>query len=141
MTNKGERIRFIKGTYQDQKGWLNTDKKHTKHKYHVIVEPDLPERNYEKSTSVMKTSVRLETAETLPKTYEEALLHQHPDTDRLMDKLASELVKCHISGHESATELCRIFVAKLEVAHEKQQALGHKALWRDVIWDKGDKGD
>ena len=96
MNTHGHRIRFIRGTYKDQKGWLNATKEPTKQKYYVIVEPDPPAHIYEKGTCVLKTSVKILSAETLPRTWEEALLYQHPDIDRLMDKLAANLAMCRI---------------------------------------------
>ena len=131
----GHRVRFMGGTYKDQKGWLNTAKEPTKNKYYVIVEPDLPARNYEKATCVLKTSVKILSAETLPRSWEETLLDQHPDIDRLMDKLAANLALCRIDPNSSGNEISRLFVNKIAHEQSKLLALGILAAFWDVIWD------
>jgi hypothetical protein len=132
MNNHGQRIRFIRGTYEDQKGWLNANREATKCKYYVIVEPDPPNRLHEKETFVLKTSVKFINAQTKPTTWEEALLNQHPDIDQQMDRLAADLVMCRINSGE---EISRILVEKIADEQNKVQALGSDAKYKDVHWE------
>jgi hypothetical protein len=135
MNNHGQRIRFIRGTYEDQKGWLNANREPTKCKYYVIVEANPPDRVHEKETFVLKTSVKFINVQNEPTTWEEALLNQHPDIDRQMDKLAADLVMCRFDYQQSGEEISRILVEKIADEQNKVQALGSNAKYKDVIWE------
>jgi hypothetical protein len=132
MSEKGEGIRLVGGTYKDKTGWLNAAKKHTPLCYYVIVALD----NEEKATRVRKTSVKLGSAEAEPTSYEEACLQQHPDIDAAFDKLVQDLVKCGIHG--DSQEILRIITKKLTEARVAQSMKGNKAIWRNVNWEGGD---
>jgi hypothetical protein len=110
---KGEAIRFIGGTYSKANkstmtGWFNASKEHTPCMYQVIV--DLG-NGKEKVTKVMKESVRIVSEEAGPTCFEEAVLQQHPDIDKAMDKLAQELAKCGV--HAQSNEISRILSQKI----------------------------
>ena len=84
---KGERIRFMRGTYKGQFGWKDTKEGETKKQVYVILEDG-------KTTRVNKTSVQtLPDVDNEPDTFEEAILQQVPKVNELMTELALELSK------------------------------------------------
>jgi hypothetical protein len=74
---KGDPIRFVKGKYLGNVGWINTGKKKTKSGTYCYVIVRL--ENEEKETRVKRSSYR--ERQVPPKTYEEAILQQHPDIE------------------------------------------------------------
>ena len=121
---KGEEIRFVKGTYAGNQGWLNTSKKSKSGRYdYVIVNLD----DKEKPTRVLKSSIRKPFQE--PETYEEAAVQQHPEMELAMIRLAEMFAEC---GVQQAGETVKLFVKELERAHHHQLQLGSKARYRNV---------
>jgi hypothetical protein len=129
MSDKGNAIRFVKGKYAGETGWLNQDKAVTKCKIHVIV--DKGDQGGIR-TCVDKTSVGPPHRE--PQSFEEALLQQHPETERTMNKLVRLLARCNIVS--STENISLIFNTKLNEACVAQEALGSKATWSHVVWEE-----
>lgn len=64
-----------------------------------------------------------------PSSFEEACLQQHPDIDKMMDKLVEKLAMCQVKPQEKIVE---IFLEKMKMANLKQLSKGNKALWYQV---------
>ena len=127
MVNHGEVMQFVGGKYQGKTGWMNSAKPETPMCYYVYVKLE----SSEKETRVRKESVRKEAAP-IAQSYEEAVLVQHTDIDRMVDKLVRKLAKCDLNSDQ---EMGRIFLRKLCGASVRQATLGPKALWRQVSFD------
>lgn len=133
-TDKGEAIRFCKGTYRGRTGWVDVNYDDTPLKKMIAVFV-FCESGKELRTRVNKTSIKYLRDDKQPDTFEEALLHQHRDIDEAMDKLCRDLVKCGLHVKESAPEIAKIFIVKLTEAEAEQQMKGHKAVYRNVEWE------
>jgi hypothetical protein len=127
MVKKGKEIRFLRGTYEGKKGWIDDDAKKLKKHVHVILA--LPDGG-EETKRVWKSSVRARRRAT---SHEEAILDQNPDIDGLMDRLAGLLAKCEIQN--DSEKLARIFIHRINEANERQDELGHRATWRNVSFN------
>ena len=126
MDNKGDDIRFSKGSYAGMRGWLDASKPdHPPKMYNVIIQISPVE---DKVTRVMKTSVRFLVNDTIPVSMEEAVLKQHRDVDVAMDRLAALLAQCMV--RPASNEIHRIFENKIDEAWSSQTMKGEKATWR-----------
>ena len=107
--DKGEPIKFVKGGYVGEAGWMHTDKGFTAKMAYVVVEKS-EKVPYTKWTRVKKTSIVLLSDYEEPESFEEALLDQHPDIDAALDKVVAEIVKCKLSNIlGDSDEIVRIF--------------------------------
>ena len=129
MSQRGEAIRFTTGKYKGRTGWVNSSKPKTAKMMSVIV--DLG-NGVTRDTRVRQTSVAAPFGP--PKSFQEALLQQHPDIEELIDKVASKLAKCTIN-EESLEPFTEFFGRRVKKACERQEALGNKATWLNVEWD------
>ena len=111
---KGERIRFLKGTYKGGHGWYDVEGKKTEVKVWVLVSQ--PEAMLIR-TQVNKDSIS-EWKEDDDFTYETAVLDQHPDIASQMHVLCIELAKCNI---HDAKPMAKRFEDMLTEAIRKQQ--------------------
>jgi transcription antitermination factor NusG len=127
---KGDEIRLVKGKYEGQQAWMNKAKKPTKCYYFVIVVDD---DGTERATRVLKGSARIIAQEPTPTSYEEAVIQQHPDIERAIDKLCELLVECGINKHSD--KLARILETKIEEAKATQDSLSYRAKWRHVEYE------
>lgn len=125
---KGQEIRFIRGKYQGQTGWVNAAKKKTKKGLQpVIVKMD---NGVEKQTRVKVTSFR--TPFSAANNYAEAALQQHPDMELAMIKLAESVAEC---GLRDINEMLVIFEAEIERAKFILLSKGSSARYRIVTCD------
>ena len=130
MAEKGDEIRFIRGSYEGFIGWINKSKKTKKKKSSrrfVIV---LLDDGTEKQTWVKKNSYRKRHSD--PASYEEAALQQHSDMELTMIKLAEMFAEIGTSNFQ---EVVRLFYIELEIAYKNQKELGNKARFRNVEFD------
>ena len=136
-TDQGEPVQFIGSKYIGKKGWLDTSKGCSNSRQYVIVDigdGKLPRTHVQKK-NVVKISEVLP-----PDSYEQAVLQQQPNIKIMMDKLAQELVRCHITIDEHHDEIVFFFVESMSAAEEKQESLGGKALWRHIEYTYPDNG-
>jgi hypothetical protein len=125
--DKGDPIRFVKGSYAGLTGWINKARKKKRNGYiNVIV---LLEDGTEKKTHVRKGSSR--EPQSSPSSYEEAILQQHPDIEKKMTELASMFAACNVMDDQKAAAL---FFFELGRAKTEQQELRGKARWRQVTY-------
>ena len=123
----GDEIHFVGGTHMGNTGWIDSAKKHTSKMCYVIVQED---DGMVTSTRVMQESVvSAKALLKVPASLEEACLQQHPDINRMMDKLAEKLAMCSVTPTEL---LANIFMDKVQKANAKQVNKGNKALWHKV---------
>ena len=128
---KGKRILFLGGKYAGEKGWIDLNQDPMAKMIGVIVEGKGSEELV--VTRVKQACVKDILARKCPALYEEALLEQHPDIEILMEKLATELARCEITGRgNTADGVLGMVKAKIRRAYNKQTLLGHQALWRKV---------
>ncbi len=132
MAEKGQEIRFVKGTYAGKIGWINKAQKKTKGdvKRHVIV---LKDNGEEKATQTNKFSFRK--PHVAPKTYEEAAIQQHFDMEKQMIKLAAMFAECAIVDSKGAT---KIFDKEVRRAIKELNSQGSKARYRNVEFFEGE---
>ncbi|CAJ1936976.1 unnamed protein product [Cylindrotheca closterium] len=131
QAEKGKQIRFVSGTYLGKTGWLNTAaSKKGLFKRSVIV--DLGDDG-EKVTSVMKFSFR--DAFKKVKTFEQALMKQHPDIENEMVTLCRHLSECYnLNGDAMAA----YFKEELRIAVTEHLSRGGKAKFRLVQFPEDD---
>lgn len=125
--NKGDRIRFVAGTYAGYTGWYDNARKtsgHGRKTMYVYVIVFLDDGT-EKATKVRKTSVR--PSFKAPATYEEAIIQQHSDIEAQMIRLASMFATCKIKDDD---EVIRLFREELNKAKTEQFMKGKRARWR-----------
>jgi hypothetical protein len=134
MSEKGEEIRFSGGKYRGKTGWLDKGRAVTTCSCWVIIKMDEAK---ELTTMLRQSSVKMIVNGGVPKTYEEAVLQQHPDIESLMEKLATELAKCNLSP--SSVTIHEIVEIKLREARAAQALKGNKATWHEVDFE-GDDG-
>ena len=130
MSDKGDEIRFVKGTYQGRNGWLNKNRRSKKSRYSYVI-VDLEEEG-EKPTRVLTTSIRK--PHKVPTSFEEAALQQHPDIELAMIRLCEMWAECGLNDGNNAT---RLFVEELHNAHESLKTQGNKARHRQVHFEEG----
>jgi hypothetical protein len=130
---KGKHILFLGGKYIGKKGWLDLNQDPMPKFIGVIVEGKGSDEDL--VTRVKQAFVKDISARKIPTSYEQALLEQHPDIEILMEKLATELARCEISGRAgtgAADGVLAMLKSKIKKAYNKQTLLGHHALWRKV---------
>ena len=88
MSQKGEPIRFVAGTYNGKRGWIDISRAATAKMFPVIV--DMGE-GVEKITAVRKTSVQKQSERKEPSSFEEAILDQQPKVKHAMKRLVTKL--------------------------------------------------
>ena len=93
---KGDRIKFTAGIYQGKKGWIDTNQDEMPKMIGVIVEDSEVEEECT-VTRVQKTSIKKAMGGRVT-CFEDAVLDQNPDIEQMLEKLAQELVKCHVTG-------------------------------------------
>jgi hypothetical protein len=134
---KGCEIRFVKGTFEGERGWMDADKAETPEWYWVIVRKN--NAHPETPTHVMKTSVRIVEKNKTPGTYAEAVLDQNPDIECKVENLCRSLAKCKI--YQDADGIVAIIQQRLDAATRKQTALGSKGTYRHVEFDESSTGN
>lgn len=135
MPQKGEEIRFVKGKYMGEKGWINTEKTcktkvGKKEQVYVIV--DL-ERG-EKSTRVNKSSIRDKFS--APMSHEEAAMQQHKELELAMIQLAELWAECGITNVDNALALLSVEIGRAVDEHNKLS----KAPYRQVEFEEFETG-
>ena len=93
---RGTKIRFVRGSYQGEKGWLNSTKEHTDHYAYVIVDGgQRPEEDADFATSVKKTSF-----------FEDLGDNEHPEYYVIQEdpKVASHLAGLAVALAEAGIE-------------------------------------
>ena len=78
--DKGAPIKFVKGMYVGEQGWVHKDKGYTLKMIYVVVEKS-SKVLYTKWTRILQTSVKLVSELEEASSYEEAILQQHSDID------------------------------------------------------------
>lgn len=136
---KGKRISISGGTYAKcGSGWLDLSKPKTKEHTYVIV--DLGE-GMTKCARVKHGYIEDKDSKKEAKTFEEAVLMQHPDINKTMNKLVTQLVETGIDVNGRPPAIVKIFHYRLKDAMEKQHAKPiHKARWRKTIFGRGGDG-
>jgi hypothetical protein len=132
MSDKGDPIRFTRGTYQGKTGWCNKDKESKKTRLYVIV--DLG-RGKMKRTWVKKSSVK-PAIRSRPTSYSEAVLQQCPDLEEKLEKLCAELAMCKIEKDPIGIE--KIISDKLNEACQMQAGKKSRALYRTINYQDAD---
>lgn len=127
MSDRGAPIRFIKGEYKYQTGWINKDKPATKCRLYVIVHDEHSEDGLRR-TFVKKNSVRPAIISTAT-TYSQAVIEQCPDVEVQIDQLCAELAMCKIEKDPEG--IVAIIIAKMNEAVQTQ-AGNRRALYRAI---------
>ena len=133
---KGQPIRFVRGSYTGEKGWLDTANKPRKNaksdKVWVIIDNTDESQNMEGThTKVEITSIRhLPTA---PTTWAQAAVQQHPTLESKVIEMARHFASCDMEGHEH--EVVDLIAHELQFA-DNQIRSSRCALWKKVVWKK-----
>ena len=122
---KGEAIRFVKGTYAGLIGWKNKAKKKIKGSPNVPVIVQVDKKL--KATKVRLTSYR--DPFTDPASKEAAAIQQHPDLELAMIDLAAIWAQM---GTIDTRNVLALFTTELEQAQKNQKKLKGKARFRSV---------
>lgn len=122
---KGEAISICGGKYCGLNGWIWLGQnKPLKQKYVILQTKD----GKEKGVRVNKGNVEARRGD--PTSLVDAVLQQHSDISRDMNKLCKKLAKCRLTGNED--ELYEVIYGKIDAAYNQQLAEGPKAVWYDV---------
>jgi hypothetical protein len=129
---KGEEIRFVKGTYAGLTGWKNKGKKKAKGSQMipviVLLETDRStNKDRLKATRVKRSSYRKRFAE--PANKEEAAIQQHSDLEAAMIDFAAKWSQI---GTVDPNNIIKLFLVELNDAQKLQKQLGNKARYRYV---------
>jgi metal-responsive CopG/Arc/MetJ family transcriptional regulator len=135
--SRGEEIRFVGGKYIGYTGWKNLDGNETALSIAVIVNGyrDKNGSTSNKTTTVRKESVRSK-AQTAPRSRAEAIMQQHPEIEKTLQKFARQLATCELNPR--STSIQQIFVTALQDATARQIAKGNKANWKRVVYNNRD---
>jgi hypothetical protein len=128
---RGEEIRFIVGTYEGCKGWIDNSGDATTLSVPVIGHKFKRKdgSTVDKAATVRKSSVHSAAIQPAM-SHAEAIMQQHPKIDQMMNKLCRQLAKCEMSTSDTLIQMA--FGTKLKAAVEKQVALGADAEWKRV---------
>ena len=134
---KGARIKLTGGSNHGCKAWLDNARSPTDCYTPIIVEKGKGDKKKEVQTKVLHENYEMYAAVPQPRNYEEAMLDQHPDIDKLMTKLARKIAQCERSQGEGdgGNVLGLIFLARVKKVKVRQEKKGRKALWRRVVWN------
>lgn len=123
MSTKGQAIRFKKGKFAGDTGWINIAKGtqgFTPEKVHVIVGTG---QYRDTHTMVLQTSIaKAERSE--PTSFAQAAYQEHPWVEKLMYQLAAKIA-CLDIEREELTEIADIFAAILLEADDAQKKKGN----------------
>jgi hypothetical protein len=100
---KGDEIRFIRGTYKDLDGWLDTANKSKRKSKTIWVVVDDEDYQEEIHTKVWRSSIRAR--QIAPKTWAEAAVQQHPEIEDAVIEVARLFASCLIADEKSVIEL------------------------------------
>ena len=129
---KGGQVKVIRGSREGKKGWYDVSKRsRPAQSDHLIL---LNRDGTEDICTLCKLSIEaiLLHNPPPPASFQEAMLQQHPNIERMMNKLATALAK--FEGLENTQELGQLFLVKVREAQIKQAELGCNELWRHVHW-------
>ena len=140
--DKGEPIRFVKGTYAGLTGWKNKGKSRRKGSQLipviVLLEQDGKRLEHLKATKVKRSSYRKRFTE--PANKEDAALQQHLDLEAAMINCAAKWAEIATVDN---TSIVNLFLAELVEAQKYQMQLKGKARYRYVEYpiNKRGRGD
>jgi hypothetical protein len=100
---KGDGIRFIRGTYKECTGWLDTANKSKKKSKMIWVVVNDEDYDEEVHTQVWRTSIRESHKE--PVTWAEAAVQQHPEIEAAVIEMARLFASCSIADEKSVMKL------------------------------------
>ena len=100
---KGGEIRFIRGTYKECTGWLDTANKSKKKSKMIWVVVNDEDYDEEVHTQVWRTSIR--ERHKVPVTWAEAAVQQHPEIEDALLEVARLFATCAIADENSVIEL------------------------------------
>ena len=131
---RGDKIRFVGGTYIGRVGWFDMSREATVKSYPVIISAIKKKDGNIGDVTVMvrKTSVGV-LDEPDAQTYVGAVFQQHPKITRLMDKLCAKLAMCEIDPQSDL--LYKMFKEKYVEAVEQQMAKGSDVTWYQIKYD------
>lgn len=125
---RGEPIRFTKGTYAGQTGWVNTALPETTSSVYVIInEKQGVDQDHGMGACVRKTSVAPIGGD--PKSIEEFVVKEDPNVAYHLAKLAQALAEC---GVASSPELLEIVKKHIDIACIVQLNKGKKAKYSET---------
>lgn len=128
---KGDEIRFVKGTYSGLVGWKNKAKKKVKGSQMipviVLLEKIANGKDKVKATKVKRSSYRKRFSEATSK--EQAAIQQHPDLELAMINLAAIWAQM---GTTDLKNIVKLFTDELADAQQLQRKLKGKARYRFV---------
>ena len=136
---KGEPIRFVRGTYKGETGWMDRANKKSRRskkntKIWVIVDEINDDETEGIHTQVEQTSVR--NAHTQATTWAEAAVQQHPDLESKIIEMTRHFAACDIEGHQDG--VLALVGRELEDANQEMRA-SKKAKWFRVDWAVSNK--
>jgi hypothetical protein len=126
MSTKGQVIRFKKGTFAGQTGWINTAKGtqgFTPEMVHVIIGMGPSKDTH---TLVLQNSIAKQ--HETPESFAQAAYQEHPWVEKLMRQLAAKIA-CLDIRREELTEIGDIFMAILLEADDAQKKKGKKGKY------------
>jgi hypothetical protein len=132
---RGERIKFIRGSYKGKKGWSDLSKTDTSNRCYVIVEATKDAG--EKATFVRRTSIKVVDNQ-VPKNRMDATLKENEDLEALFDDLARLCVECNLTVMNSAESVARVLEEKMLQWEGRKVAQGSKAKFRKEVWKEAD---
>jgi hypothetical protein len=128
MSTKGEEIRFKKGTFGGQTGWINVARGNqgfTPVKVHVIVGTGPKKGTH---TMVMQSSIGKKQPHQEPTSFAQAVYQEHGWVEHLMELLAAKIACLDIDCNE-LVEIGDLFTAKLLEAEAAQKNKGNKGKY------------
>jgi hypothetical protein len=136
-SKKGAKIKFVGGVHKGS-GWIDQSKNPSPDYTYVIVnKKDKDGKSWEMSTKVKHENYLLFTELNQPANYEEAMVDQCDDIDKLLNQLARKMARCEMvdgKGSQSAKNIANILIDRVDKAVKEQRSKGDGALWKRVRW-------
>lgn len=136
-SKKGAKIKFIGGVHKGS-GWIDQSKNpSTEYTYVIVNKKDKNGKIQEMSTKVKHENYLLFTELKQPANYEEAMVDQCDDIDKLLNQLAKKIARCELvegKGSQSVKNIANILIDRVDKAVARQRSKGDGALWRRVRW-------
>lgn len=129
---RGERIRFIRGAYAGELGWINAAKPATDLTIYVILDDGQPAKDdADYATHVRKGSCA---PKGMPKNAEEYVIQEDPKVAYHLSKFCEAIAEAGFADAGATNELLTLVGNYVDLACAVQKTKGRKAKYSDIAW-------
>jgi len=129
---RGERIRFVRGVYAGERGWINSAKSPTDSYVHVVLDCKQEAKDdADYATCVKKNSIMRDAH---PKNAEQYVVQEDPKVAFHLGKFCEALAEAGFADAGATDEMLAVVGAYINLACQLQTQKGRKAKYSDVAW-------